>query len=151
MAREPIPEKLRQEHSRVRNLGGFFNIVIPMAKIIAVLILGKGNLVTELESRGEFCLLRYGLVVFSVTICIAARVVLGRMMTAVREAIRRGVYRTGRLTYSYLAVYALNLVPTVWGFAYFVLTGGSLAFVVLASITVLAFLFLTPGPDHYWS
>jgi hypothetical protein len=150
MVKEPIPYEICKEYNRVRTVGGFIDVFLPLIALIATVLIWNVDFIGEAESLGDFQVLRYGLVAFSVTVCVVARVMLGRMMSAVRRAVKAEAYRPGRITYCYLAVYALYLVPSVWGFAYFILTGGFLAFQLLAAITILAYVFLTPGPEHFW-
>lgn len=134
----------------MKNLGGVINIVLPLVTVIGIVLFAESELITDAEAPLEISVLRYGLVIFSVTICVAARIILRRMISAVRSFVRAGSYRTGRIFYCYLAVYALYLVPSVWGFAYFMLTGGVLALLIMASVTILAYLFLTPNLESFW-
>jgi len=144
-----LPPEIRREYRRARNLGGVMDVILPLALAVTAVLLAEPELISEIESTGEFSLLRYGLVAFSVTIAIAARIILGRMMVVMMDLVARGRHVPGRVSSVYLVVYALYLVPAVWGFTYFFLAGGLLAFLCMVLVTVLAYLFLTPRPDYF--
>ena len=150
MTREPVPSELKREYTRARNIGALIDIVLPLGAAIGVVLLGGveiGSLPTETT---EIQWLKYGLVVFSVSVCIAARAILGRLMGDARKMARLGICPRGRVFYSYLALFALYLVPAIWGFAFFVLSRDLIAFFVLGALTALAFLFLTPAIEQFW-
>ncbi len=149
MTRDRIPIELLREFRIAHNLGALLNVVLPLGAAIAVVLLGREEPFAGAGAgRGHW--LRYGLVAFSVTICIVARIVLARLMGSVVAMTRRGAYRPGRTAYSYLALYSLYLCPAVWGFAHFALTGTLITFLVLVAVTALAYLFCTPGIEHFW-
>ncbi len=147
----PSPPQIYREYRRVRNLGALLDVVLPLVAAIACVLFGGLDLTRGDSSIGASSQwLKYGLVAFSVTICIVARILLGRLMSDVRRQARLGRYKRGWITYSYFALFALYLVPAVWGIAYFVITGDTIAFLILDALTVLAFLFLTPSVDYFW-
>jgi len=152
MVGELIPPEALREYSRARNLGALIDLLLPLAAAAAVVLLG-GELTGSAAAGGKagnILWLKHALVVFSVSVCIAARIILGRLMAEVRRVAHLGAYRCGRVFFSYLALYSLYLVPAVWGFAFFILSGDSVGYLVLAGITALAFLFLTPHISHFW-
>ena len=149
MNRDRIPIELLREFRLAHNLGAILDVVLPLGAAIAVVLLGRAeHFATAEVGRGHW--LRYGLVAFSVTVCIVARILLSRLMGSVVAMMRRGAYRPGRTAYSYLALYSLYLCPALWGFAHFVLTGALITFLVLVAVTTLAYLFCTPGIEHFW-
>ncbi|HUX07060.1 MAG TPA: hypothetical protein VMX35_07060 [Acidobacteriota bacterium] len=145
------PPQIYEEYRRVRNLGAILDVVLPLVAAI-VIVLFNGLDLTQEDSAvgGSFQWLKYGLVAFSVTICIVARILLGRLMSDVRKQAKLGRYKRGWITHSYFTLFALYLVPAVWGIAYFIIAGDAIAFLILDVLTVLAFLFLTPSVDFFW-
>lgn len=150
MTREPVPSELKREYTRARNLGALIDIVLPLGAAIGVVMLGDVDIGSTPLETTEIEWLKYGLVAFSVSICIAARAILGRLMGDARRLARLGACPRGRVFYSYLALFALYLVPAIWGFAFFVLSRDLIAFFVLGALSVLAFLFLTPAIESFW-
>jgi hypothetical protein len=139
-----------REYRFAHNLGAVLDVVVPLVAAIIIILFSGLNLERPEAASSQAQWLKYGLVAFSVTICIVARILLGRLMADVRRRARLGTYKSGWVSYSYFILFALYLVPAAWGVAYFMITGDTLAFLVLDAITVLAFLFLTPGVDYFW-
>jgi hypothetical protein len=145
------PPQMLREFRLAHNIGAVLDVLVPL--VIAIVIVAFAGLRLDRPDGGggvQAQWLKYGLVAFSVTICIVARILLGRLMADVRRRARLGVYKSGWVTYSYFTLFALYLVPAVWGIAYFMITGDTVAFLVLDAITVLAFLFLTPNVEYFW-
>lgn len=150
MVKDRIPVELEREYQRVRNIGGLFDLVLPLSAAILVVAFSGSEIITPAELQAPLSWLKYGLAAFSVAICLVARTILSRIMSAVRAQVQRGIYRRGRVTYSYLILYVLYLVPAIWGFAYWILTGGLLLLLILVALTVIAYLFLTPRIEYFF-
>ena len=143
MNKQKIPPEIVNEYSRARNLGAVLDLFLPLAGAIAfVLITPREALSSGFET--EHIWLAYALVAFSVTTCLVARIVFTRLMQHVKRLINVEAYRKGKLTFAFLALFALYLCPAVWGFGYYMLTGSLVATAVLVSITPLSYIFLTP-------
>ena len=139
-----LPPGLAEEFSRARNIGALLNIVLPFvgALILIIFVASPGAL---RNPPGEETLwLAYALLAFSVTTCIVARTIHQRLMEHLVGLIRTERYRPGRLTFAYMVLFVLYLMPTLWGFALYLLTGDMLTGGILGAITVVAHLFLTP-------
>jgi hypothetical protein len=151
MTGERIPPEALREFRRARNLGALIDVVTPLAvSIVVILFCNIDALAGSSTPAAGLAWLKYGLAAFSVTTCIVARIILGRLVGEVRRLARHGVYRRGRVTYSYLILFALYLAPTVWGLGYYALAGDVAAFLFMTAISVLAYLFLTPDLENLW-
>lgn len=144
-----VPPELEKEYGRVRNIGALIDVVLPLAAAISLVIFANRQALS-LNYATEGVWLGYGLVAFSVTVCLVARIVHQRLMDHVKRLVSSGHYRRGKITYSYIVLFALYLCPAVWGFGYYLLTGRMLAAAILVTITALSFLFLTPTLDHFF-
>lgn len=149
MNKRQIPSHLEREYSRVRNIGALIDVILPLAVAISLVILANRQALS-FNYATESMWLGYGLVAFSVTVCLVARIVHQRLMEHVKRLVRSGHYQRGKLTYSYVVLFALYLCPAVWGFGYYLLTGGMLAAAILLAITMLSFVFLTPPLDQFF-
>lgn len=143
MSPTPLPTGLAEEFSRARNIGALLNVVLPfLGALVLVFLSSPGALKNPFG--GESLWLAYAMLAFSVTTCIVARTIHQRLMSHIVGLIRAEQYRPGRLTFAYLVLFVLYLMPTLWGFTFYLLTGDMLTAGILGGITVVAHLFLTP-------
>lgn len=143
MSPTPLPPGLEDEYSKARNIGALLNVVLPfLAAFVLVFITSPNALKNPVGNESLW--LAYAMLAFSVTTCIVARTIHQRLMAHLVNLIRNEHYQPGRMTFAYLVLYVLYLMPTLWGFAYYMLSGDMLTAGILGAITVVAHLFLTP-------
>jgi hypothetical protein len=141
--------KLKQEYRTALASGLALNVIAPAITAISVLLFVPG-LDFSAQLGNEHKLFAYALTAFSLTICLIARVLHGRMLDNLKRQIKSDNYKNGRLLISYIIFFLLLLIPVLWGVIYYLLTRNALVPGFFFLITLLSYLFVTPRLEDYF-